>query len=210
MTNLTKSTVSWDWSPSCQAAFDYVKHWLTHTPTMVMADYGMPFEMNTNASTFRELRFSGNSSNRDIPEIAEFAQHVINPKSLDGSTRSPVFRYSALLRSAPVISGCRILHAQPIWADTTRSPTKPRKRELADLQSTANDLLTQGRLNQFNPHVPTDCPYPVLCTRYHRQSGKSKQQTSKSLLTQIRAYHQRLLSIGHQPRCPPESTGTHR
>jgi hypothetical protein len=50
LTNLTKQSVVWDWSPVCQAAFDEVKWCLTHAPVLAMPDFSLPFEVWVDAS----------------------------------------------------------------------------------------------------------------------------------------------------------------
>ena len=52
LTNLLRKSVSFDWSPACQTAFDGIKHALTTAPVLVMPDYSKPFELIADACGF--------------------------------------------------------------------------------------------------------------------------------------------------------------
>ena len=47
---LLRQDVKWNWSAECQAAFDGVKHALTHAPVLATPDFTLPFEVIADAS----------------------------------------------------------------------------------------------------------------------------------------------------------------
>ena len=52
LTNLLRKSVTFEWSPACQTAFDGIKHALTTAPVLVMLDYFKPFELIADACGF--------------------------------------------------------------------------------------------------------------------------------------------------------------
>ena len=52
LTNLLRKSVTFEWSPACQTAFDGIKHALTTAPVLVMPDYSKPFELIADACGF--------------------------------------------------------------------------------------------------------------------------------------------------------------
>jgi RNase H-like domain found in reverse transcriptase/Reverse transcriptase (RNA-dependent DNA polymerase)/Integrase zinc binding domain/Chromo (CHRromatin Organisation MOdifier) domain/Retroviral aspartyl protease len=52
LTDLTRKSVHYAWTPKCQAAFDGVRMALTNAPTLVLADETKAFEVVTDASGF--------------------------------------------------------------------------------------------------------------------------------------------------------------
>ena len=50
LTNLTKATVPWEWTPACQEAYEGVKYALTHAPVLALPDFRKPFEVICDAS----------------------------------------------------------------------------------------------------------------------------------------------------------------
>jgi hypothetical protein len=42
---LTRKDSSWSWSPACDAAFNAIKHALTHAPCLGFPDFTKPFEV---------------------------------------------------------------------------------------------------------------------------------------------------------------------
>ncbi|MGQ3285828.1 RNase H-like domain-containing protein [Bosea sp. (in: a-proteobacteria)] len=50
MHDLTKASVPFVWTPSCQAAFEGVKHSLTSAPVLALPDFTKPFELIADAS----------------------------------------------------------------------------------------------------------------------------------------------------------------
>ena len=55
MTNLTKGSVTWEWTPKCQEAFERLKSCLTDAPTLHIIDVSDPtakLEVHTVASGF--------------------------------------------------------------------------------------------------------------------------------------------------------------
>jgi hypothetical protein len=50
LNNLLKEATQWVWTQECQAAFESVKHSLTHAPVLAMPDFSKPLEVVTDAS----------------------------------------------------------------------------------------------------------------------------------------------------------------
>ena len=52
LTNLLKKTTKWEWTERSQQAFDTLKNAVTEEPVLVLPNYGLPFEVYTDASDF--------------------------------------------------------------------------------------------------------------------------------------------------------------
>ncbi|XP_043700305.1 uncharacterized protein LOC122651025 [Telopea speciosissima] len=52
LTDLLKKNKAWEWSDSCQDAFDDLKEAIMEEPVLALPDYGKPFEVHTDASDF--------------------------------------------------------------------------------------------------------------------------------------------------------------
>ncbi|XP_043717547.1 uncharacterized protein LOC122665462 [Telopea speciosissima] len=52
LTDLLKKNKAWEWSDSCQDAFDDLKKAIMEKPVLALPDYGKPFEVHTDASDF--------------------------------------------------------------------------------------------------------------------------------------------------------------
>ena len=50
LTNLTKKSVSWNWTGRCQDAFEKLKQLLTEAPLLRTPDESKPYEVVTDAS----------------------------------------------------------------------------------------------------------------------------------------------------------------
>ena len=50
--DLTKKNLNWNWSPSCQSSFDFLKHLFLSKPVLHLPDLSAPFAIATDASKY--------------------------------------------------------------------------------------------------------------------------------------------------------------
>jgi hypothetical protein len=141
LTDLTKGEgKSIVWTPQCQAAFDTLKHALTHAPVLAYPIYSDPFTLTTDASKYATGAILSQVRNNKEVVIAYGGRKFSAPEQNYTTTeRECLAVIKALREFEPYVRGQHVQiitdHAALKWIFTQKQPPGRLARWIAYLQS---------------------------------------------------------------------------